>query len=313
MHSRGVGVTKFFSVLILSIVSTVSITSFSSSALAAKVIQVKDKKLMLSLDGEAATSGSEYFVINASGKKVAIIVVKQVKGNKAVAEITKGTARPGYTIAPRPGGSAAGGSGSAPADSGDSYYEKKLSQRDRNGNSFGILGGYLMNTMTATFVTGNVLNPTRVTANMSGSGFGVLGYYDYMFSPTIAFRGTGGLEQYKVAGSISTADCNGTVNCTVDLNYLSLYGSGRWVFLPGKYKGWVGGGFGYLYAIGKASSVLRQDQITANQIFVLSLGLDVRLSPKNYVPVSLEYGLFPSSDSVKASIIYLRAGYAWNL
>jgi hypothetical protein len=285
---------------------------FSSASLAAKIAQVKDKKVLITLEGESTAVGNTFFAMNAQGKKVAIIKITQVKGDKALGEISQGSARPGYLIAPRtPGGG--GSSGTASAGSSDSYYDRKLSQRDHNGNSWGVVGGYLMNTMTATFVSGTPITSTRITANMTGSGFGALGYYDYLFSPTIALRGMTGVEQYKVSGSIATADCAATTTCMVDLNYMSFYGYGRWIFLPGKYKSWVGGGFGYLYAIGKSSTVLRQDQISANQIFVFSLGTDIRLSAKNYIPVTLEYGLFPSSDSVKASIIYLRAGYAWNL
>jgi hypothetical protein len=298
-------VIKNFAVLFLSLVS------FSSFAMAAKVLQVKAKQVLISLEGEHAENGNEFFAINPEGKKVAIIIIRQVKGDKAIGDIAKGSARPGYSLTAKP--SSGAGSASSNGSSSDSYYERKLSQRDHVGNSYGVVGGYLMNSMTATFTGGTVVAPTKVTASMSGTGFGALGYYDYMFSPSITLRGMGGYEQYKVSGSIGTTDCGGTTLCTVDLSYLSFYGYGRWTFLPGKYKAWVGGGLGYLYAVGKSSTVLRQDQISANQIFVLALGADVRLSAKNYIPVSVEYGLFPSSDSVKASIIYLRAGYAWNL
>lgn len=288
----------------------------SNSAEAAKIAQVKDKRVLINLEGESTSPGSEFFVLNTQGKKVALVVIKQVKGDKALGEISKGTAKPGYSMAARGGAGGASteaAAGSSSDGSSDSYYERKLNQRIRNGNSFGVVGSYLMNSMTATFIDSNLTSSTRVTASMAGSGFGALGYYDYMFSPSIAVRGMAGVEQFKLTGSITTPSCSGTLLCTVDLTYMSFYGYGRWIFLPGKYKSWIGGGFGYLYAVSKASSVLKQDQISANQIFTLAAGVDIRTSAKNYIPVSLEYGLFPSSDSVKASIIYLRAGFAWNL
>jgi hypothetical protein len=46
---------------------------------------------------------------------------------------------------------------------------------------------------------------------------------------------------------------------------------------------------------------------------MFSAGMDISLNNKTYIPVSFEYGLFPSSATVKANIIFLRAGYAWNL
>ncbi|RYZ72011.1 MAG: hypothetical protein EOP09_03830 [Proteobacteria bacterium] len=283
----------------------------SGSAYAAKVTQVKNKKVMISLDGTSASNGSEFFVLNASGKKVAIVRVTQVKGGKAIADITKGTAQAGYSLQAKGGGG--GSSSSSSSGSGDSYYDRKLNNRANTGNSFGLVGGYLMNSMTATFPGGPQGATYKVNASMSGSGFGALGYYDYAMSPRFSLRGMGGLEQYNVAGSIATADCNLTTSCSVNLTYLSLYGYGRFNVTTSGNKFWLGGGYGYLYAMSKASNVLKADQITANQIFVLAAGMDFRLSAKTFIPVSLEYGLYPTSDSVKATIMYLRAGYAWNL
>lgn len=282
---------------------------FSGSAFAAKVTQVKNKKIMIELEGESASNGKEYFVINGSGKKVAIVRITQVKNGKAIAEITKGTAQVGYSLQSKGGGSTASSSGA----SGDSYYDKKLNSRTSTGNSFGLVAGYLMNSMTASFPAGPPGATYKVNATMSGTGFGALGYYDYAIGPRFTIRGMGGLEQYNVAGSIATADCTATTNCSVTLTYLSLYGYGRFNLTTSGTKWWLGGGYGYLYAMSKASTVLRSDQISANQLFVVSLGADFRMSPKTMIPVSLEYGLFPTSDSVKASIMYLRFGYAWNL
>ena len=283
-----------------------SLLILSSSAFAAKVTQVKNKKVLITLEGDSASVGSEFFVINASGKKVAIIKVTQVKGDKAIADISKGSAQVGYSLQARGGGSAASSGG----ESSDSYYDSKLNNRVHNGNSMGIVGGYLMNSMTASFLRIS----TPVTASMSGTGFGALGYYDYAVNPSITLRGMVGVEQYNVSGTASDNGlCSNSPTCDVKLNYLSFYGYGRWNFIQGKFKTWLGAGYGYLYAIGKESTVLKSDQISANQIFVGALGMDIRMSPKSYIPVSLEYGMFPSSDSVKANIMYLRAGYAWNL
>ncbi|MBK9322759.1 MAG: hypothetical protein IPM97_07410 [Bdellovibrionaceae bacterium] len=281
----------------------------SNSVFAASVTAVKNNKIAINLEGQTASPGTEFFVVNKSSKKVAIVQITQVKGDKAIAEIKKGSAQVGYSLQPRSGGTSSG----AATASTDSYYDQKLNSRAHTGNSFGLVGGYLMNSMTATFTGGPLGAPYPVTASMSGSGFGALGFYDYALSPRFILRGMGGVEQFDVAGSISTADCSATSTCNVKLMYLSMYGYGRYNVTEGDYKWWVGGGYGYLYALSKASTVLRAEQISANQIFVFSTGIDIRLSTKSYVPVSIEYGMFPTSDSVKASIIYLRAGYAWNL
>lgn len=281
---------------------------FSSTTFAASVTAVKGKKIMINLEGESTAPGSEFFVLSPNGKKVAIVRITQIKGDRALADILKGAVRMGYSLQAR-----GGGGGASTSSSADSYYDKKLSARAHTGNSMGVVGGYLMNSMLASFMGGPLGATYKVEASMSGSGFGALGFYDYAISPRFAFRGMTGVEQYNVAGSINTPDCTQTTICDVQLMYLSFYGYGKYNLLMDNHKWWIGGGYGYLYALSKASSVLRADQISANQVFVLSTGFDYRLSAKNYVPISLEYGIYPSSASVKATILYLRAGYAWNL
>lgn len=277
----------------------------STSALAAKVSAVKNNKVMIELEGESASPGAEFFVLNAQNKKVALVRVTQVKNGRAIAEIAKGTAQAGYTLQLKSAGPAAD-SGSSSAG-GDDYYERKLNQKSHTGNSWGVVGGYLMNTMS--------VSTSSMKIDMSGSGFGALGYYDYAISPTIVFRGMGGLETYNVAGTNTAASpSNCTTNCDVKIQYISMYGYGRWNFLQGQYKSWLGGAVGYLYPMSApGGEVFKNNQMGANQIFVFSVGTDVRLSNKNYMPISLEYGMFPTTATVSAKIIYLRVGYAWNL
>lgn len=280
---------------------------------AASISVVKNNKVMIQLEGSQAATGSEFFALNAQGKKVAIVRVTQVKGDRAVAEIIKGSAQPGYKLQARAGGGSSGGATASSGRTSEDYYEQKLNQRAHTGNSYGIVGGYLMNSMTASYVP-YVGATAKAQPSMSGSGFGALGFYDYALAPSIVLRGMTGVEQFSVKGSLADPYCSNSTDCNVNLTYLSFYGYGRWNFMQqSSYKVWLGGGIGYLYAVSKSSTVLKPEQISANQIFVFAAGTDIRLSSKTYIPISLEYGLFPPTDSVKANIIYLRAGYAWNL
>ncbi len=288
-----------------SVIFALSIFLQTYAALAAKVSLVKNNKILILLEGESTSPGSEFFIINAQGKKVAIVKITQVKGDRAIAEIVKGTARPGYSLQAHGGTTSTNASS---ASSGDNYYDRKLNQKIHNGNSWGIIGGYLMNSMA--------VQTSSITTNMTGTGFGALGFYDYAISPSITLRAIGGLETYGVAGSNSSTSpgTSCTTNCDLKISYLSLYGYGRWNFTQGNYKSWIGVGSGYLYPMSSpTSSVFTSGQLGANQIFVFSAGMDIRLNNKNYIPISLEYGLFPTTATVKANIIYLRAGYAWNL
>jgi len=264
-------------------------------AMAAKVSVVKGNKIMM--QGESTSVGDEHYVLNEQGKKVAIVRVIQAKGDRAVAQILKGSAKQGYTTQPKSGG----GSMSTSAGGSGGHFS------GGSGNSFGLMGGYLMNTMN--------VQATGLTSGMSGSGFGVLGYYDYALSSSFVGRVAAGYEIFGAKGAnTASSPVNCTTNCDVNINYLSLYAYGRWNAIQGPYKLWLGGGIGYLYPMSTSSTVFpNSGQLQANQVYVAAVGMDIGLSNKNYIPVSLEYGLFPSSSTVTANIIFLRAGYAWNL
>jgi hypothetical protein len=139
----------------------VSLVFASYSALAAKISQVKNNKVMIELDGESASVGTEFFALNPQNKRVALVRVTQVKGGRAIGEIKKGTAKAGYLLQSK-GGSAAAMAANA-GDSGDDYYDRKLNQKTHSGNSWGIIGGYLMNTMA--------VKTSSMQINMTGSGF----------------------------------------------------------------------------------------------------------------------------------------------
>lgn len=289
---------------------------FSSSVFAASVSAVKGQQALVNLEGDTVSEGEEFYLINPeTQKKTAIIRIKKVKDQKALAEITKGKAASGYTLqakAPAPM-SADVKSESPQEDAPVRKLEKGILHTLKD--SYGVMGGYIMSSMSAdvSYKDPNLGTTTRASTSMSGSGFGVGGFYDYVVNQDIVGRGYAGLEQFTASGSASNSACSGSTNCTANINYLSLYGLLKWYPLHGKYRGWVGGGMGYLLALSKSSSALNESQISTNQVFTFALGSDIQMSRKNYIPVSLEYNLFPSSDTVKASQILLKAGWAWNL
>lgn len=156
-------------------------------------------------------------------------------------------------------------------------------------------------------------NVSRANASMSGMGFGAGGFYDVPFGDSLAGRIWAGIEQFNVSGDISTAACNGSTTCDAKINYLSVYGLGKWYFMQGQYRSWVGGGAGFLLAVSKSATALNESQISTNQVLTAALGLDWQMSRKNYVPISIEYNMFPDSSTVKATMIVIKAGWAWNL
>nr|BFD62646.1 hypothetical protein BdHM001_13270 [Bdellovibrio sp. HM001] len=289
--------------------------SFSSAGFAATVSAVKGQKVLINLDGDTTEVGDEFYLINPeTQKRTAIIRIKQVKPGKALGDILRGKAVSGSTLQAK-----------APSSMSADVPASSESSGSTSGNnagylrvlkdSWGITGGYLMSTMDAdiTYRDPGFGTMLKTSASMSGSGFGVGGFYDYVLNSSLVGRGFAAIEQFNVTGSASSAGCQNSTNCDAKINYLSLYGLLKWYPLQDKYRIWVGGGMGYLLALSKSSTALNESQISTNQVFTLGGGVDVQMSRKNYVPVSLEYNMFPPSDTVKASMISIKAGWAWNL
>ncbi len=273
--------------LILSLLLSLSLKV--SFAQAATISKLKGTKVLIATEGSNLKINEQYFGVNSSGKKRTLLRISAIKGQQAIAEVIKGNPEVGLTLV------AASGS-------------KKKSERPNQASStsklshMGLLGSYLMNKMTVKFS----INGTEYSTAMVGTGFGLLGYYDYDLSSQFQLRGLGGIEQFQVAEACTTLSA-----CNANITYLSGYGLGKYNFIKGPTSAWVGGGLGFLYALSKSSTVLDSSLITSTYTITLSGGVDFNMGDKNYLPVVLDYSIFPSSASVTASYIALRVGWGW--
>ncbi|MGZ3775490.1 MAG: hypothetical protein ACXVCY_12520 [Pseudobdellovibrionaceae bacterium] len=280
-----------------------------STSFAASVTAAKGNQVLINLDGDSMIEGDEFYLLNpATGKRAAIIRVKQIKGQKALAELLKGKADIGFTL------QAKGSSAISKDVSASSPAEGAVESLHVLKSSYGFTGGYLMNSMSADVSYKDGFGVTQKSSvSMSGSGFSVGGFYDYAFSSDLVARGAANIEQFNVSGTASAAGCSSSTNCDAKINYLSLYALGKWYLLQGGYRLWMGGGAGYLLALSKSSTALNESQISTNQVFTASIGMDIQRGRKNYIPVNIEYTVFPDSPTVKANMIVIKAGWAWNL
>ncbi|MFZ4402974.1 MAG: hypothetical protein ACOYOK_02630 [Pseudobdellovibrionaceae bacterium] len=302
-----------FNLFYLAVGGLISAMGLNKIASAAEVQAVKSEKVLIILSAEdqkQTQAQTQFYLVHPqTRKKTAIIQVLQVKENKAVAKIIKGKAEKGFiTQAYKPGRNVAQAEGEnyLRADSKASAgYLKSLS------HSYGVLGYALSNSMSAKRTS----TAATASSSMVGTGFGVGGYYDYVFNPNMVFRASAALEQFQVSGTISNPPgCESSTACTVNILYGSGYGLGKYYFTShNRYRFWGGAGAGYLIALSKTSSILNESQISTNQVYVLAAGADWQISRKNYVPISIEYSSFPASDTVTASFIAIKAGWAWNL
>lgn len=261
-------------------------------AFAADITKVKGNKVLINLDGTEATEGDVFFALDGSGKRKGLLKIDKIKGDKAIANITKGKAQVGWTITKR-----------APKG-GDSITPS--SHRSSGGGAHGdvFFGGMLgmgMDSAEVTLDTGNV-------ATLSGMGISFKGFFDYRLFPSIWFRGFAGVENFNGEGK-NICGTGGTSKCDVKIMYLTMDFWGRYVFSEKDFRPWLGGGFTLLFPMSKSSSAIIESSITTTSTYGVGGGVDWFISPTSFIPVQVEYQLFPSSNQAKASIIAGRIGY----
>lgn len=288
--------------------------SLSSVSEAATIAAIKGTKAIVNLDGDQLKVGDSLYAINpSSGKKTGLVKVLQIKNDKAMVEIVKGKALKGGSLqAKSASGSTASNSTSGSASSSSrrnqeptpdytrafesSKGNKSFGYHKSLVNSYGALGGLQINNMT--------IDNTKLT----GTGMNLGGFYEYAFSDSLAVQGLGSFDQFNVE--------NANTKQNVKIGYLSLYGLGKWYLLQTQYRAWVGGGFGFLYAMSKSqANALKLDSISSNQVFTVNFGLDYQLNRNHYIPVSFSYVIFPDSDKSVSGInsMQFKIGWGWNL
>lgn len=272
-------------------------------SLSQSVVKIGKTEVLLNLEGKTLENDQEFYIVDGQGKKKAQIKISAVNSKQAKAKIIKGKVQEikvGMKLSER-----------AMASVGETTMTESTTKISKTRNSWGVLGSYMMNSMNAKFS----YSGTNQSAAMSGSGFGVLGYYDYSFNKDLQLRAASGLEQFSAKKKMDTAVCEkgATTECNVSISYLSFYGIGKYLLTKGNNKTWVGAGMGYLMAMSKSSTVLDTGLITSNQVLTLSFGVDVGMSANQLIPISFEYSLFPSSSTVSASVISLKVGFGFGL
>lgn len=261
--------------------------------------------VIFQLDGKPVTANQDFYIVDQNNKARVLVRVEKFTSKQARAKVVKGNiANTQIGMSLRPVRSPA----SIPTEGQMAAQITTRSMKPKN--TWGFMTSYMMSSMNAKFS----YSGTNQTAAMSGSSIGLLGYYDYTLNKNLQVRGMGGLETFdaKQAKDVAVCEKGTSKECNVKINYLSLYGMGKYNLTKGKNRFWIGGGLGYLLAMGKSSTVLDTSLITSNQVLTLGLGLDIGYGTKNQIPVSLDYSLFPSSATVSASIISLKVGFGFN-
>lgn len=263
---------------------------------AAKIEKAKGKKILITMDGDEMAVGQIYNVMNPEGKSVGVVKITKVGSARAVALLGKGRAEAGYDLKLR----------SRPAKKIKEPVAASEKTSSKKSNSYigGLVGISMISADVDLFDTSGA---AAGKTSLDGNGFSVKGLYDTALVDSIWFRGLIGLEQFNGSGSTNLA-CNG--KCETEILYLTFDFWGRFFITKSTVRTWIGAGGSLLFPLTKDSSALKESSITNTNIFGLGGGLDYFLSEKTYIPFQIEYNMYPKSDTVTASSIAIRAGYA---
>jgi len=264
-------------------------TTISTEAFAARVKSVKGKRVVVNLEGDSVRVGDVMQVKNSSGKTVALVKIRQIKGQSALAQLGKGKVAAGMMVVPRgvTGGSTAAGAATGSTSSSRAYIGGML--------------GYAMGNVTADVGTTNV--------TMTGGAVSAKAFFDYEMFSSVWFRGSTGLEGLSATGP-ANASCNAGSACKISVNYISFDFWGRYVFGHSSFRPWVGAGFSLMFPLSKSATAVQASSVSETNVISAGGGIDWFFG-NSFIPIQVEYGMYPKSETVNASAIAFRVGYGF--
>ncbi|MGZ3724240.1 MAG: hypothetical protein ACXWQQ_00485 [Pseudobdellovibrio sp.] len=293
---------------------------FAQLTFAASIVQIKGDKVLINLDGEQVSVGQKIGFKNADGKTVCVAEITQAKGTKAIATIQKGKLSGNETVffSKGSGGSTAttaAPSTPPPADgaiASDAQAGESKGVYRLNNSKFAILLTIGMNTMSTKQADTSPV-PNVETVPLVGNSFGLAASYDKTLTNWLIFHGTLGYEPFNAAGTAQFKSCDNasSKDCDAMINYLSAGGYARFNLTNSRFQMWAGLGGAAKFPISKTSTALKVDDIKMTITFGGAFGADWFISNKSFIPMSVEYQLFQSSDTVTANQILARIGYGW--
>ncbi|MCB0394655.1 MAG: hypothetical protein KDD25_08850, partial [Bdellovibrionales bacterium] len=231
---------------------TISFWFAPNTANAAAILKVSGQKAIIGLEGMSVNRGDLLYATQG-GKKRAILQVVKVAKSKALVRIRKGKALKGMRIIPRSNLARQQKQRQEPQEEEESAdmsnsddYESAASGPKESSFALGALFGYGINSMTVALKTSDSGDTEDVV--MTGNGVSTKIAADYNFTPSVGVRITSGLEMFNVYGEGKEEVCDdqSDTKCSTEISFFTIDAYLRWIFLPGTFAPWLGGGFSFL-------------------------------------------------------------------
>ncbi len=270
---------------------------FTPVVFAAQIAKIKGKSVLIDLAGTAAKPGDAFYALSSDGGRKALIRISKIKGDKAIGKIIKGRPAQGMALELRTKSASV------------AYKNNPYNAENKNRAYWGGLFGYSRDSMNVD-INNSLSGQFLQTVNMTGSGFSGKALLDYELVPQVWFRGSSGLEMFNVSGGSVCGESNAQ-SCDAKIIYMTFDFLGRYVFKQGRLSPWLGAGVSLLFPATKSTTALSEASVTTTSVFNIAGGADIVMSQKMYIPLQIEYSIFPKSDEVSASAITFRVGAAF--
>jgi hypothetical protein len=279
----------------LFLAATLSLLISANLALAGgRVTKASGKAALLEFDADTVpTEGSSFYVMSG-GKKIGIIEITQIKGNRAKGSILKGRAEAGAELEAKGGGEFSTESGSS------SSRGRGSNARVFQGATWGLLGGININSQS---IAVPISGGTDVVP-LAGTGFSFRGFYDHTISGGFGVLSRAGIEQLVAKGTYAALDGS------TSILYIAGDLYGRYIFGQGKFAPFILGGVGFYFPMSKTAPLL-EGNIGLTTVFAGGGGINYQLSSGMFINFTGEYMFYPPSNTVKTTSIALRGGVGW--
>lgn len=260
-----------------------------------RLLEVKKGNVLITEIDPGMRVGDELTLVDASGLEKAKLEITQVKNQKAIAKIKSGSLQS--------------------SDIKDLVIKVQQVQAVpvqelavktdvplRRGQT-GILIGFSQSQAKV-----NLSGTTSVL--MTGMNPSLEGYYQRTVKGTVKAAVRAGYGSIAVKGSGPGSGVCDNADCSMNLSFLNLDAYLKKTFPLNNNDLWIGGGLGFMFALGKRSNIADVGSVSSTQRIILGAGYDIGFGENRLIPVSFEYSSILNNSSISITQMALKVGYA---